>query len=115
MKYQVLNESGSIPSRTYYGYINQEYAGSIVGIPYNESRFEIIDSSLKPGFRGTKAVRAWKEITDAILKDYPVITTRLDNEDNDEIKIVLSAGFHIIGTKTYKDAVSVEILKIREG
>jgi len=114
MEYEVLKESGALEAQTYFGYIGKKYAGCITGIPFNEHRFEILSSTLKEEFRGTKAVRAWKEITDAIFEDYPVITTRISNKDNAEIKIVLSAGFHIVGTKTYKDDISVEILKTRE-
>ncbi len=99
---------------TYHGYIDEEYAGYVIGFSGGTNHLYIIKSSLVPKFRGTKAVRAFKEIINGVLKDYSIVSSTIDNQDNAEIKIVLSAGFHIIGTKSYKGEISVEILKTRE-
>jgi len=99
---------------SYCGYINNKYAGCVVGIKRSGGVFDITKSTLRPEFRGTKAVRAFKEIIDAVMLDYPIVRSRIDNQDNDEIKIVLSAGFRIIGTMSYNNEVSVELLKIKE-
>ncbi len=114
MKYKTQRESGKLDMVTYHGYIDEEYAGYVVGMARGTRRLEIIKSSLIPKFRGTKAVRAFKEIINAALKDYPVVSSSIDNQDNGEIRMVLSAGFNIIGTKSYKNEISVEILKTRE-
>jgi hypothetical protein len=49
-----------------------------------------------------------------IQGDYDNIVSRIDNRDNGEIKIVLSAGFHIIGTVVLNGEIYVELLKTKE-
>ncbi len=112
--YEVVKQSTPIEAMIYRGYINGGYAGNVTGFSLNDNTFEIRHSNLEERFQGTMAVRAWREIIKGIEKDYKYIVSRIDNKDNAEIKIVLSSGFHIVGTKTYKDEIAVEILKIRE-
>jgi hypothetical protein len=113
MKYKVLRESDTLGTYTYFGYIDDEYAGCVTGL-VNAKYFDIIHSQLETKFRGNKAVRALYEILEVISDNHDVIRTRIDNKDNGEIKMMLNAGFHIIGTVTYGSEIAVELLKIRE-
>ncbi|KKM81776.1 hypothetical protein LCGC14_1326390 [marine sediment metagenome] len=114
MKYTVRKKSDNLQTFSYYGYIDGEYAGFVSGLAKGSHVFDIQKSYLVDKFRGTKTVRAFREIINAVQADYDVIRSRIDNKDNAEIKIVLSAGFHIIGTVSYKDEIAVELLKIKE-
>ncbi len=114
MKYKVTKKSYNKVCSEYAGYIDGEYAGHVYGYALNSKTFDIQGSALEPEFRGTKRVRALQQIIAAVLRDYRQCISRIDNKDNAEIKMVLSAGFHIIGTRTYKDTISVELIKTRE-
>lgn len=114
MRYTASRVDKECRGYKYIGYIDTDYAGCIIGHAQSEDVFDIRQSELEPRFRGTKAVRAFSEIIKAIHVDFKYIVSRIDNKDNAEIKIVLSAGFHIIGTMSMGDEVSVELLKIRE-
>lgn len=113
MEYSAERESSQLEVHTYHGYIDGKYAGQVSGIG-GKKFFDIKASSLNPEFRGTKCVRALSEIVKAVHKDYKCIRTRIDNKDNGEIKMILSLGFHIIGTVSYKDEIAIELLKIME-
>lgn len=113
MEYRVEQQPETFLGTTYCGYIDGEYAGTIVG-QRKAHWFDISHSTLAPKFRGTKAVRALKEILAVVMENNKVVRTRIDNRDNAEIKMILSVGFHIIGTVTYGSEIAVELLKIRE-
>lgn len=113
-EYKVRKHKHSIDACLYYGYINGEYAGAVSGMKIHDGVFNITNSCLSKQFRGAIAVRAFREIIDAVMLDYHTIRTRIDSRDNSEIKIVLSAGFYIIGTVSYKGKISVELLKTKE-
>ncbi len=114
MEYRVEKHSQDFELESYVGYIDDVYAGNVTGVRYNDYTFSITSSHLIEKFQGTKAVRALNEIIKGVMNDYDVIRTRIDNKDNAEIKIVLNAGFHIIGTVTYGSEIAVELLKIKE-
>ncbi len=115
MEYRVEKQPNDFIGYSYIGYIDGKYAGLVSGIKKPGNVFDIQKSTLAPEFRGTKAVRAFSEIIKAVMKDYNTVVSRIDNKDNGEIKIVLSAGFHIIGTMFHNDEISVELLKTKEG
>jgi len=112
-EYRVVRESHTdITYYVYKGYIDGEYAGKISGLPYLDL-FDIMTSELEPKFRGKKCVRAFREIVKGIEEDYNTIQIRVCNKDNGEIKLVLSAGFHIIGTIAHKGDLVVELIKVK--
>jgi hypothetical protein len=99
----------------YTGYINDVYAGRIQGYLRTEDTIDIHFSTLEEQFRGIKAVRAFNEIINVIQEDFKNIISRIDNKNNDALKIALSNGFHVIGTTVYDGNIAVELLRIREG
>lgn len=115
MEYRVEQRPAQIQGNSYWGYIDNEYAGYVFGYWNANGTYNITHSKLAPKFQGTKAVRALSEIIKAVEKDYRIIRTRIDNKDNAEIKMILSVGFKIIGTVTHGSEIAVELLKIREG
>jgi hypothetical protein len=114
MKYRVEQQPESFMGTTYEGYIDDEYAGYVTGREQYNGVFYITDSALVPKFRGTKAVRAVKEILKGVMVDYNSVMTRKDSSKNEPIKILLSAGFHIVGTVFYQGEIAVELLKTKE-
>lgn len=114
MKYRVEQQPETFTGATYRGYIDNEYAGKVTGREQYNGIFYIQSSVLIPKFRGTKAVRALSEMIKEVMKDYDVVMSRIDSKDNGPIKILLSAGFHIIGTVSYKNSIVVELMKTKE-
>ncbi len=114
MEYRVEHQPDERKGATYRGYIDNEYAGYVSGHERYKGVFYIERSALLPCFQGTKAVRALSEIIKGVHKNYDTIMSRISNKDNGPIKILLSTGFHIIGTVQYKGDLVVELLKKRE-
>jgi len=115
MDYTVEREDKEYRGYKYNGFIDGQVAGYVVGFERKLDIFDIQHSELEVPFRGTVAVRAFSEIIKAVEKDYKYIISRIDSEDNAEVKIVLGAGFRIIGTMAIGNKVSIELLKVREG
>ena len=111
---KLILREGYIPTYVYIGFWNEMYVG------YMACSFENIDtgniqySYLIPELRGVKTVRIVREILKTIHKDFKNIITRADTSKNDMIKLLLSAGFRIIGTKAEGDLMVVELLKTDE-
>ncbi len=114
MEYRVEQQPTTFDGTLYSGYIDGEYAGYVVGTERYKGCFYINDSGLVGDFRGTKAVRATVEILKGVFEDYDTVMTRVCNQKNDSIKILLNAGFHIIGTVSYQSNVAVELQKTKE-
>ena len=115
MKYRPERTEYPCKAYKYSGYIDDVYAGYVIGFERHSDTFDIRRSELEPDFRGRKSVRAFSEMMKVIQGDYDNIVSRIDNRDNGEIKIVLSAGFHIIGTVVLNGEIYVELLKTKEG
>ena len=100
----------------YSGYdkVDNIYAGFVTGYIRPNETIELQCGAIEKDFRNVKAVRCFREMIRAIQKDFKNIICKIDNKNNSAIKIVLSNGFHIIGTTTVKDIISVELLKARE-
>ncbi len=98
----------------YSGYIDGVYAGFTSGYIRSDETIELQYGVIEKEFRNAKTVRCFKEMIKHIQKDFENIICRIDNKNNSAIKIILSNGFHIIGTTIDKDIVSVELLKTRE-
>ena len=114
MKYRVEQQPDDITGTMYTGYIDGDEAGYIKGTERYTGIFYIDSSYLREWYRGTKAVRATQEILKGVFKDYDTVMTRVCNQKNDSIKILLNAGFHIIGTVSYQGNVVVELQKDKE-
>lgn len=108
-------KAGYIPTYIYLGFWEGLYAGYMAGSFEDIDTIDIQFSQLVPEFRGVKTVRMIREMIKAIHRDFKNITTRADTKKNDMIKILLSAGFHIVGTKAYNETSVVELLKINKG
>lgn len=88
-----------IPTYTYLGFWDELYVGYMAGVIWNIDTIDIQLTTLVPEFRGPKAIRIIHEILKRIHKDFGCILTRINNDSNDMLKILLSAGFHVIGTR----------------
>jgi|TARA_B100001964_G_scaffold77142_1_gene87372 hypothetical protein len=106
-------DNNSFSNINYIGYIDGEEAGMVTGYSCGEYTIDIRYSLLKEQFRGAKMVRAFREIIDAIQKDFPNILIRIHDQNNRSIQIALSHDFHITGVSLYGGEVVVELLKTK--
>lgn len=107
-------EDGNHKGYIYSGYVNDVYAGFTRGYVRPDETIELQCGIIEKGFRNAKTVRVFKEMIKHIQKDFKNIVCRIDNQNNSAIRIILGNGFHIIGTTTVGDIVSVELIKTRE-
>ena len=107
-------KEGYIPTYIYIGFWNEMYVGYMSCSFENMDTINIQSTQLVPEFQGTKIVRIIREIIKTIHKDFHNITILVDNQNNDMIKILLSVGFHITGSVTEYDTVSVRLLRTDE-
>ncbi len=105
---------GYIPTYIYIGFWNEMYVGYMAGLVENVDIINIQYTQLVPEFRGTKIVRIIREMIKTIHQDFKNITIRDDSKNNDMIRVLLGAGFHVIGTRTDNNTVFVELLKTDE-
>ncbi|KKM82049.1 hypothetical protein LCGC14_1323470 [marine sediment metagenome] len=101
-------KEGYMPTYIYIGFWDEMYVGYMAGMVENVDTINIQYTQLVPEFRGTKTVRIIKEIIKTIHEDFKNITTRVDFNNNDMIKILLNTGFHI------RTDSNVELLRINE-
>jgi len=113
-KYKVTSTTNEFTGMVYTGYIGGVYAGKISGYIREKGVFEIHSSSLEAEFRGATTVRAFKEITDAIMKDFHCVLAKIPNSRIDSLRMALGQGFKIIGTSTYCDVLAVDLMRREE-
>lgn len=94
--------------------VNGTYAGFVSGYIRPDETIELQCGAIEKDFRNAKTIRCFSEIVRSIQKDFKNIVCKIDNKNNSAIRIVLGNGFHIIGTTTIGNIVSVELLKTRE-
>lgn len=83
----------------YVGFWDNDYVGFMAGTQFKADTIDIQRTFLNPKYRGSKIVRILREILRVIHKDYKVIHVRVNNDNNDMLKVLLSAGFHVIGMR----------------
>lgn len=105
-----MSEYRILKDCVYTGYINNVYAGGIIGIEKDDT-IDIEYSTLEQQFKGKSSPRAFRELIKGISKDYKKIRSRINANDNIAIRIALTEGFKIIGIITYKNNTVVELLK----
>ncbi len=103
-----------IPTYIYIGFWNEMYVGYMAGSFENMDTVHVQYSYLVPEYRGKKVVRIINELVKTIHNDFKYITMSVDNTRNSMIKILLSAGFHVWGTKHNEGITYVELLKADE-
>lgn len=108
-------KEGYMPTDVYLGFWEGAYVGYMAGSFENINTINIQYMQLMPEFLGKKVVRIIREIIKKIHKDFKYITMNADNTKNNMIRILLSAGFKIIGTKADEDITVVILLKTANG
>ena len=95
-----------LPSYVYMGFIDGMYAGYMAGTIINKDCIDIQCTVLLPEFRGAKISRILREMITVIHGDFYSILTRTENKNNNMLRVLLGAGFHIIGMRG--DCVELE-------
>ncbi len=93
-------DQGNCPAQVYYGYEDYKFIGFISGFPLSQTLWYlqrtgyVEDEQSKP-----KNLQRTREVFGCLHRDWPFILTLIRNDDIAMLKMSLSVGFKIIGTR----------------
>ena len=107
------NTDGNCPSMVYYGYDNGIFIGFVAGYPMSSTLWYIQRTGyVTDEQHKTKNVNRTREVMAALHGDWPYLLTLVGNDDIPMLKMALTVGFKVIGTRMdTKAKLWVELLK----
>ncbi len=108
-----------IPDYVYLGCYDNQYVGMVTAYIHNTDTIYIQMAGFTDGFRGYRAVGFFRQLIDAIHKEYDNIVFRIQNINVAALKVAMNIGFIIIGIKgdgmiengIFKGRLYVELVK----
>ena len=106
-------DEGNCPLIVYYGYEDGTFVGIVAGFPISQDTFYIQRSGyIANEQHKTATVRRTREVMAALHGDWPYLYTLVSNADIYVLKMVITCGFMVIGTRVdTKGKVWVELMK----
>jgi len=106
-------DEGNCPSMIYYGYEDEKFIGFVAGYPMSSNLWYIQRTGyITDEQHKTKNISRTREVMEVLHGDWPYLLTLVCNDDIPMLKMSLTVGFKVIGTRmdTNKD-LWVEMLK----
>ncbi len=93
-------DQGNCPTQVYYGYDDDKFIGFISGFPLSQTLWYLQRTGYVEDEQSkVKNLQRTKEVFVCLHRDWPFILTLVRNDDITMLKMSLSVGFKIIGTR----------------
>ena len=99
------------PKFIYKGFIDNKYAGYFTICVNRKDTAIMLDTSLEKEFHGRKIARIVDAVVSEMLKEFKYVEILIDTTNTLMLKVFMDLGFIIVGNKTGKDSLYMDLLK----